>query len=131
LKIKKKPSGITKADKNAQKSDDLLKRNITSENPYEKIVGDITEVPCADGKLYVSALEDCFNSEISQATAHIRATTAINLSPHRNQVPTNSRNRRRRLQSTLYAICSSALRLWCNCHAHYLNARLLDGRFAM
>ncbi len=35
---KRKPNGITKADREAQKSDDLLKRDFTAEKPCEKCV---------------------------------------------------------------------------------------------
>ena len=58
---KRKPNGITKADKNARKSDDLLKRDFRSDKPLEKCVTDITEIPAKDGKLYVSAIFDCFD----------------------------------------------------------------------
>lgn len=56
-----KPNGITKADKDAQKSDDLLKRDFKSSQPLTKCVTDITEIPARDGKLYVSAIFDCFD----------------------------------------------------------------------
>jgi len=58
---KRKPNGITKADRDAQKSDDLLNRDFTAERPYEKCITDITEIPAEDGKLYVSAIFDCFD----------------------------------------------------------------------
>ena len=58
---KRKPNGITKADKNARKSDDLLRRNFRSDKPLEKCVTDITEIPAKDGKLYVSAIFDCYD----------------------------------------------------------------------
>lgn len=58
---KRKPNGITKADKEAQKSDDLLKRDFKSMAPLEKCVTDITEIQASDGKLYVSAIFDCFD----------------------------------------------------------------------
>lgn len=58
---KRKPNGITKADRNARKSDDLLKRDFYAERPLEKAVTDITEIKCRDGKLYVSAIFDCFD----------------------------------------------------------------------
>ena len=57
---KRKPNGITKAERNARKSEDLLKRDFTSKKPLEKCVTDITEIPAADGKLYVSAVFDCY-----------------------------------------------------------------------
>ena len=57
----RKPNGITKADRNARKSEDLLKRNFTAGNPLEKCITDITEIPAKDGKLYVSAVFDCYD----------------------------------------------------------------------
>jgi len=58
---KRKPNGITKADKAARKSDDLLKRDFRSTEPLTKCVTDITEIKASDGKLYVSAIFDCFD----------------------------------------------------------------------
>lgn len=58
---KRKPNGITRADKESRKSDDLLKRNFKSDKPLEKCVTDMTEVKCLDGKIYVSAIFDCFD----------------------------------------------------------------------
>ena len=58
---KRKPNGITKADRNARKSDDKLRRNFTSDTPLTKTVTDITEIKCLDGKLYTSAIFDCFD----------------------------------------------------------------------
>jgi len=63
-KKKHKPNGLTKADKEAQKSDNLLKGNFDADKPFEKTVTDITELPAADGKLYISAIEDCFDNEV-------------------------------------------------------------------
>lgn len=57
----RKPNGITRADRNARKSEDLLKRNFHAEKPLEKCVTEITEIPATDGKLYVSAVFDCFD----------------------------------------------------------------------
>lgn len=61
---RRKPNGITKADREARKSDDLLKRNFSAEKPCEKCVTDITEIPAKDGKLYVSAIFDCFDASV-------------------------------------------------------------------
>ena len=60
-KPKRKPNGITKADRQAHKSDDLLKRDFTSDAPLKKCVTDITEIKAKDGKLYVSAIFDCYD----------------------------------------------------------------------
>ena len=61
---KRKPNGITKADREAMKSDDLLKRDFTSDAPLKKCVTDITEIKAKNGKLYVSAIFDCFDLSV-------------------------------------------------------------------
>ena len=60
-KPKRKPNGITKAAREARKSDDLLKRDFTADVPLQKCVTNITEIPAKDGKLYVSAIFDCYD----------------------------------------------------------------------
>ena len=57
----RKPNGITKADREARKSDDLLKRDFKADKPFSKCVTDITEVKTKNGKLYVSAIFDCYD----------------------------------------------------------------------
>lgn len=61
---KRKPNGITKADKEAMKSDDKIKRDFAAEYPLVKAVTDITEIKTSDGKLYVSVIEDCFDNMV-------------------------------------------------------------------
>ena len=61
---KRKPNGITRADREARKSDDLLKRDFSSGEPLKKCVTDITEIRAKDGKLYVSAIFDCFDAAV-------------------------------------------------------------------
>lgn len=61
---KRKPNGITRADREARKSDDLLKRDFRSAEPLKKCVTDITEIKAKDGKLYVSAIFDCFDAAV-------------------------------------------------------------------
>ena len=58
---KRKPNGITKEDRDARKSDDLLKRDFSADEPLTKCVTDITEIKAKDGKLYISAIFDCFD----------------------------------------------------------------------
>ena len=60
-KPKRKPNGITKADKKARKSEDLLRRDFTAEKPFEKCITDMTEIKASNGKLYVSAIFDCYD----------------------------------------------------------------------
>jgi transposase InsO family protein len=64
LPIKKRPNGITKADSEAQKSENLINQDFTADEPNTKWLSDITEVQCADGKLYVAPIFDCFDGSI-------------------------------------------------------------------
>lgn len=61
---KRKPNGITKADREAMKSDDLLKRDFRSDEPLKKCITDITEIKAKDGKLYTSVIFDCFDLSV-------------------------------------------------------------------
>ena len=61
---KRRPNGITKADREARRSDDLMKRDFTSAEPLKKCVTDITEIKAKDGKLYVSAIFDCYDAAV-------------------------------------------------------------------
>ena len=62
---KRKPNGITKADRKARKSDDLLKQDFTPVEPLKKkCITDMTEIKAKDGKLYVSAIFDCFDAAV-------------------------------------------------------------------
>lgn len=61
---KRKPNGTTKADREAMKSDDLLKRDFRSNAPLKKCVTDITEIKAKDGKLYTSVIFDCFDLSV-------------------------------------------------------------------
>lgn len=64
LHRRRTPRGITKATTEAQEREDLIKRDFKAERPLQKMLSDITEVQCIDGKLYVSAVLDCYNGEI-------------------------------------------------------------------
>ena len=61
---KRKPNGLTKADRQARKSDGLLKRDFSADKPLAKCVTDITQIKAKDGTLYVSAIFDCFDSSV-------------------------------------------------------------------
>ena len=61
---KRSPNSLTREDRAAQKSDDLLKRDFSSSKPLEKCVTDITEIKGSDGKLYVSAIFDCYDRAV-------------------------------------------------------------------
>ena len=63
-KPKRHPSGITREDAAAQKSENLINQDFTADAPNRKWLSDITEVPCSDGKLYIAAVLDCWGGEI-------------------------------------------------------------------
>ena len=64
LHRRRKPHGTTKATTEVQERENLIKRDFTAEKPLRKLLSDITEIQCRDGKLYVSAVLDCYNGEI-------------------------------------------------------------------
>lgn len=66
LMLKKKwhPKGITKADPAAQASANLIQQDFSAATPNQKWLGDITEIPTANGKLYIAGVLDCFDGAI-------------------------------------------------------------------
>ena len=64
LPKKKNPNSLTEADKEAQKSENLINQDFTADKPNEKWLSDITEVPCSDGKLYVAPIFDCYDGAV-------------------------------------------------------------------
>ncbi len=75
----RKPNGITKAERNARKSEDLLKRDFYSNIPAKKCITDITEIKAKDGKLYVSAIFDCYDTAVLGLAmdTHMKATLCV------------------------------------------------------
>lgn len=61
---RRSPDGLTKADKDAMKPQNIIKQDFTADAPLRKLLTDITQIPCKDAKLYVSPLLDCYNGEI-------------------------------------------------------------------
>lgn len=64
LHHRRTPRGITKATTEIEEKENLIKRNFKSDKPFAKLLTDITQIQCIDGKLYISAILDCFNGEI-------------------------------------------------------------------
>ena len=64
IRPKRRPNRITKADRQAEKAENLINRDFTAQKPNEKFLTDITEIPCQDGKLYLAAVLDCFDGSI-------------------------------------------------------------------
>src|SRR5699024_8833549 len=61
---RRKPNGLTKADREAMKSDDMMKQDVQYDAQLEKCITDITEISAYNGKLYVTAICDCFNLSV-------------------------------------------------------------------
>ena len=62
LKKKYHAKGITKADPAAQASENLIQQDFSAAAPNRKWLGDITEIPTADGKLYLSPVLDGYDN---------------------------------------------------------------------
>lgn len=79
LKKRRHPKGLTKADLAAQVSENLIQQNFSASSPNQKWLGDITEIPTANGKLYVSAVMDCFDGAIVglKMADHMRAELCV------------------------------------------------------
>jgi transposase InsO family protein len=63
-KKRRKPNALTKEDRKAQKSENLIKQDFSATKPNEKWLTDITEIPCLEGKLYVAPVFDCYDGTI-------------------------------------------------------------------
>ena len=68
IRRRRKPVSLTKADKRAQKNENLIKQDFRASKPNEKYLTDITEVACSDGKLYLSPVLDCYDGMIVSFT---------------------------------------------------------------
>ena len=61
---RRRPKGLTKPDPQAMAAENLLHQDFGADRPWQKLLTDITQTQCADGKLYISPIMDCFNGEI-------------------------------------------------------------------
>ena len=79
IHTKRRPNGITREDREAEKSENLIKQDFSASRPNEKLLTDITEIACADGKLYLAAVLDCFDGSIQgfQMADHMRAELCV------------------------------------------------------
>ena len=59
LQRQKHPHGLTKCNHRDPQSDDLVQRDFTARKPDVKYLSDITQIECADGRLYLAAVMDC------------------------------------------------------------------------
>jgi len=65
---KVKPNkGLTRQDKTAPKFPDLLKRDFTAATINSRWVGDLTEIPTGEGKLYMATVTDLCSRKLLAA----------------------------------------------------------------
>ena len=57
-------NGLTRQDRTAPKFPDLLKRNFTADRINAKWVGDMTEIPTEQGKLYLATVIDLYSRRL-------------------------------------------------------------------
>ena len=80
LMRKKRPHSLTKRDFRAPQSDDLVQRDFTAPMPGSKYISDMTQINCADGKLYLAAILDCFDGAVVgyAMRTHMRTSLCCN-----------------------------------------------------
>lgn len=61
---RRRPKGLTKVTTEIEEKENLIKQDFTAEKPLTKLLTDITQVQCEDGKLYISPIFDCYNGEV-------------------------------------------------------------------
>lgn len=77
-RVIKRRSGLTRQDRTAPKFLDLVRRDFTAPASNYKWVGDITEIPTAEGKLYLATVIDLYSRRLLGAatSAHPDADLA-------------------------------------------------------
>lgn len=61
---KRRPKGLTKATTEIQEKENLIKQDFSADKPYTKLLTDISQIQCIDGKLYISPILDCSSGEV-------------------------------------------------------------------
>jgi len=73
----KRRKGLTKQDKTAPRFPDLVNRDFTAAAPNRKWCGDVTEIPTADGKLYLAAVIDLYSRRLLAAATSLRCDAEL------------------------------------------------------
>jgi putative transposase len=73
----KRRRGLTKQDRAAAKFPDLLKRDFHAPAPNLKWCGDVTEIPTADGKLYLATVIDLYSRRLLAAATSRRCDAEL------------------------------------------------------
>ena len=61
---RRSPDGLTKADKKADRPDNIIQQDFSASKPDEKWLTDITQVQCSNGILYIAPVLDCYRAEV-------------------------------------------------------------------
>jgi len=84
----KQRRGLTKQDRSAAKFPDLVRRDFSAAGPNLKWCGDITEIPTADGKLYLATVIDLYSRRLLAAATSRRCDAFV--SPWAGSGPTST-----------------------------------------
>jgi putative transposase len=68
---------LTKQDRSASTFPDLLNRDFTAAAPNLKWCGDITEIPTADGRLYLATVIDLYSRRLLAAATSRRCDAEL------------------------------------------------------
>lgn len=66
----RRPQGLAKAATEIQEKEDPIKKDFSAEMPFTKLLADIPQIQCEDGRLYISPTMDCFNGETTALQMH-------------------------------------------------------------
>lgn len=80
----RKPKSLTKATTEIQEKENLLKQDFHADKPLTKLLTDITQIQCKDGKLYISPIMDCYNGEIVALSMNNNMKTELCVTAFRN-----------------------------------------------
>ena len=61
---RRSPDGLTKADKKADRPENIIQQDFMASEPDKKWLTDITQVQCNDGILYIAPVLDCYRAEV-------------------------------------------------------------------
>lgn len=61
---RRRPYGLTHATTEVQEKENLIKQDFSAPDPFKKLLTDISQIPCQDGKLYISPILDCHDGEV-------------------------------------------------------------------
>jgi len=73
----KRRKGLTKQDKTAPTFPDLVNRDFTAAAPNRKWCGDVTEIPTAEGKLYLATVIDLYSRRLLAAATSLRCDAEL------------------------------------------------------